>query len=106
MECAQDILDIPLLKAFESISAKYVDNASDMDGDGKRAWKGRLAKLASILREEKGTKDTRSNLREMYNEIVDKMKDGDLTQAELGPHEKKLDLLLEQVETEEVQKKE
>ena len=102
----QRALDGPLLGIFQKLSGDYVSEAPDMEGDEKQAWKERLGKTATALREKKGTSARRKELRTEYESIVDKMKDGDLTKAELAPFEKKLDTLLEQIETEEVQKRE
>jgi uncharacterized protein YjeT (DUF2065 family) len=98
--------DGTMLNLFKKLSTEYVNDASDMDGEEKRAWTERLNKTATVLQEEKGTATCRRELRDEYEGIVDKMEDGDLTKAELAPFQKKLDRLLEQIETEEAQKKE
>jgi hypothetical protein len=99
-------LETPLLGLFSSLSVRYVDEAQDMDPEEKQAWKTRLTKTASALREEKGTVTTRQELRCEYEAIAGKMQDGDLTKAELAPFQKNLDTVLERIETEEVQKRE
>ncbi|MHC5040247.1 MAG: hypothetical protein ACYTHM_23305 [Planctomycetota bacterium] len=104
MHWVQGGLDRPMLNLFRNISTDYVNDAPDMEGEEKRAWGERFAKMATALREEKGTADRRKELREVYEGIVEEMKDGDLTKAELAPFQAKLDQLLEQIETEEVQK--
>jgi len=99
-------LDGPLLALFKTLSAGYVDEAQDMDTEEKQAWRTRLTKTVSALKEEKGTVTTRQELRDEYEAIAGKMRDGDLTKAELAPFQKKLDQVLERIETEEVQKRE
>lgn len=102
----QSALDGPLLGLFKKLSVRYVDESPDLDADEKKAWRERMDKLSTALIEERGMASTRAELRVEYEGVVEKMKDGDLTKGELAPFEKKLDTLLQQVETEEVQKRE
>ena len=106
MEALDKGLDGPLLSAFGSLSATYVDGATDFESDEKKAWKERLGKMASALKEEKGSTEHRKDLRTEYDGIVEKMQDGDLTKAELDPCREKVDAILEKIDTHEAKKKE
>jgi hypothetical protein len=106
MDALNKGLDKPLLSAFDNLSATYVDSANDFESDEKKAWKARLGKMASALKEEKGNDKLRGDLRTEYDGIVVKMQDGDLTKAELDPFRTKVDDLLQQIDTIEAKKKE
>ena len=106
VEGLKSALDGPMLDLFKKISVQYVNEADDLDGDEKRAWKERLEKTADALKDGKGTVERRKELRREYEGIVEKMEDGDLTKGELAPFARRLDRLLEQIETEEAQKRE
>jgi hypothetical protein len=99
-------LDGPLLGMFDSLSATYVDGATDFESDEKKSWKERLGKMASALKDEKGSSDHRKDLRVEYDGIVVKMQDGDLTKAELDPFRENVDALLEKIDMHEAKKKE
>ncbi|MHC4599071.1 MAG: hypothetical protein ACYS47_08710 [Planctomycetota bacterium] len=101
-----DCLDGQLLGAFDSLSATYVDAATDMESDEKRSWKERLGKMASALKEQKGSAPQRGKLRDEYDGIVVKMQDGDLSKAELDPFRENVDSLLQEIDTHEAKKKE
>ncbi|GEM_PF-2600592 len=94
----QDVLDAPLMDMFETLSTKYVDEADDMDDAEKKRWKERFADMTSALREEKGSVELRKDLKDIFDGIVEEMKDGDLKAAELAPFRKDLDDLLEKIE--------
>ena len=106
MTSVSERLDGPLLGAFDSLSGTYVDGSTDFESDEKKSWKDRLGKMASALKEEKGSADLRKNLRVEYDGIVVKMQDGDLTKAELDPFRENVDALLEKIDTHEAKKKE
>ena len=99
-------IDGRLLGAFDSLSATYVDGATDFESDEKKSWKDRLGKMASALKEEKGSAELRKDLRVEYDGIVVKMQDGDLTKAELDPFRENVDALLEKIDMHEAKEKE
>ena len=103
---AQDKVDRPLLDLFRKLSVQYVSEAPDLEPDAREAWKSRLNRMASALQGEQGTADLRQELRDLYDGIADRMRDGNLTGAELAPFEDGVDRVLEQIDTAETKKKE